>query len=126
MKPEVRYHPEGAAVDAPGMWHEGHASYPGRPADLPLAADVLPASPGAGMGRQESADAVVAGPSGEGLNMECRTEAGLSMIRTDAEDGVGMLLPKLGVAAGSREGRSWVHQTPRQDRYPLDRRRMSD
>jgi RNA-directed DNA polymerase len=43
------------------------------------------------MGRQESAKAVVAGPSGEGLNMECRTEAGLSMVRTDAEDGVEML-----------------------------------
>jgi len=39
------------------------------------------------MGRQESAEAGVAGPSGEGLNMECRTEAGLSMVRTDAEDG---------------------------------------
>ena len=56
--PEARYQPEGAGVDAPGLWHEGHASYPVRPADLPLETDVLPASQGVGMGRQESADAV--------------------------------------------------------------------
>jgi len=37
MKPEARYHPEGAAVDATGIWHEGHASYPGRSAILPCA-----------------------------------------------------------------------------------------
>ncbi|EJL54162.1 hypothetical protein PMI09_02611 [Rhizobium sp. CF122] len=104
MKPEARYHPEGAAVDAPGMWHEGHASYPGRSADLPLATDVLPASQGAGMGRQESADAVVAGPSGEGLNMECRTEAGLSMVRTDAEDGVEMLRAQAGSSGRKSRG----------------------
>ena len=34
-KPEAQYHPEGAAVDATGIWHEGHASYPGRSAVLP-------------------------------------------------------------------------------------------
>jgi RNA-directed DNA polymerase len=72
--PEARYHPEGAAVDATGIWHEGHASYPGRPAGLPLETGVLPAPRGAGTGRQESAEAVVAGPNGEGPNMECRTE----------------------------------------------------
>lgn len=32
---KARYHPEGADVDATGWWHEGHASYPGRSADLP-------------------------------------------------------------------------------------------
>lgn len=31
--------------------------------------------------------AVAAGPSGEGLNVECRTENGLSMVVTDADDG---------------------------------------
>lgn len=31
--------------------------------------------------------AVAAGPSGEGLNVECRTENGLSMVGTDADDG---------------------------------------
>jgi hypothetical protein len=70
--PEARYHPEGAAVDATGGWHEGHASYPGRPVGLPLATGVLPAPRGVGMGRQESAEAVVAGPNGEGLNVQCR------------------------------------------------------
>ena len=39
-KPEARYHPEGAAVDAPGIWHEGHASYPGRSASLPFATGI--------------------------------------------------------------------------------------
>jgi RNA-directed DNA polymerase len=90
MKPEARYHPEGAAVDATGIWHEGHASYPGRSANLPLATGVLPASRGAGMGWQKSAEAVVAGPIGEGPNMKCRTENGLSMVRIDAEDGAEM------------------------------------
>jgi len=31
---KARYHPEGAGVDATGARHEGHASYPGRSADL--------------------------------------------------------------------------------------------
>lgn len=57
-KPEARYDPEGAAVDATGAWHEGHASYPGRSADLPLVTGVLPASQDGGMGRQKSAEAV--------------------------------------------------------------------
>jgi hypothetical protein len=35
MKPEAQYHPEGAAVDATGIWHEGQASYPGRSVGLP-------------------------------------------------------------------------------------------
>ncbi|SIT55645.1 hypothetical protein BQ8794_220209 [Mesorhizobium prunaredense] len=69
MKPEAQHHPEGAAVDATGIWHEGHASYPGRSAGLPLETGVLPPPRGAGMGRQESAEAVVAGPTGEGLNV---------------------------------------------------------
>lgn len=56
--PEARYHPEGAGVDATGIWHEGHASYPGRSADLPLVTGVLPASQDGGMGRQKSAEAV--------------------------------------------------------------------
>jgi hypothetical protein len=59
--PEARYHPEGAAVYATGIWHEGHASYPGRSAVLPLATGVLPALRDAGMGRQKTAEAVVAG-----------------------------------------------------------------
>ena len=63
-KPEAQYTLEGAAVDATGIWHEGHASYPGRSADLPLEASglrgVLPAPRGGGMGRQRSAEAVVA------------------------------------------------------------------
>ena len=69
MKSEARYHPEGAVVDATGGWHEGHASYPGRSDALPLETGVLPASRGVGMGCQKSAEAVVAEPSGEGLNM---------------------------------------------------------
>jgi hypothetical protein len=47
VKPEALCHPEGAGVDATGIWHEGHASYPGRSAVLPLEPDwatsVLPA-----------------------------------------------------------------------------------
>ncbi len=58
---------------------------------LPLVSGVLPASRGVGTGRQESAEAVVAGSTGEGPNMKCRTEAGLSMVRKDAEDGAGTL-----------------------------------
>ena len=41
VKPEAQYHPEDAAVDAPGIWHEGHASYPGRSVVLPPATGVL-------------------------------------------------------------------------------------
>jgi len=44
QKPEARYHPEDAAVDAAGIWHEGRASYPGRSAVLPLETGVLLAS----------------------------------------------------------------------------------
>lgn len=39
-KPEAQYHSEGAAVDATGIWHEGHASYPGKSAALPRATGV--------------------------------------------------------------------------------------
>jgi hypothetical protein len=60
-KPEAQYHPEGAAVDATGTWHEGHASYPGRSVVLPPATGVLPALRDVGMGRQKTAEAVVAG-----------------------------------------------------------------
>ena len=64
MISEARYHPEGAAVDAPGRWHEGRAHYPGRSAVLPLATGVLPALRGGGMGQQESAEAVVVAEPG--------------------------------------------------------------
>ena len=76
-KPEVRFTPEGAAVDATGIWHEGHASYPGKSVVLPnpFRERVLPASKVAGMGRRMTAEAVVAEPIGEGLNMTCRMEA---------------------------------------------------
>jgi len=74
-KPEARYHPEGAAVDATGLWHESHASYPGRSVVPPLATGVLPAPRGVGMERQKSAEAVGAEPIGEGPNMTCRMEA---------------------------------------------------
>ena len=70
---EAQYHPEGAAVDATGTRHEGHASYPGKSADLPLDAlgwrGVLPAPRGVGMGRQMTAETVVAEPIGKGSNM---------------------------------------------------------
>ena len=75
-KLEARYIPEGAAVNATGTWHEGHASYPGKSAVLPILLGVLPASQGVGMGRQMSAEAIVAGPTGEGLNMN----AGWSLV----------------------------------------------
>jgi len=65
-RPEARYHPEGAAVDATGVWHEGHARYPGRSAVLPLATGVLPALRGVGTGRQKSAEAVVADQPAKG------------------------------------------------------------
>ena len=61
---KARCIPEGADVDATGVRHEGHASYPGTSADLPLEAfgprGVLPALQGGGMGRQIAAEAVVA------------------------------------------------------------------
>ena len=73
IRPEAPYHPEGAAVDATGTRHEGHASYPGRSAVLPSTlawvTGVLPALRGVGMGRQKSAETVVAEPIGEGSNM---------------------------------------------------------
>ena len=68
-KPEAQYHSEGAAVDATGRWHEGHASYPGTSAELPLSRGVLPALQGVETGRQMTAEAVVAGPPGEGPNL---------------------------------------------------------
>jgi len=37
MKLEARNHPESEEVDAAGICSEGHASYPGRSADLPCA-----------------------------------------------------------------------------------------
>src|SRR6266849_6103672 len=89
-KPEAQCHPEGAAVDATGLWHEGRAHYPGRSAALPPATGVLPALRGVGMGRQKSAEAVVVGPTGEGLNVTRRREAGLSMVKRDADDGAEM------------------------------------
>ena len=42
------------------------------------------------MGRQKSAEAVVAGPASEGLNMQCRKELGSSMTTTDADGGTEM------------------------------------
>jgi RNA-directed DNA polymerase len=42
------------------------------------------------MGQQKSADAVVAEPIGEGLNVKYRRKAGLSMVTTDAGDGAEM------------------------------------
>lgn len=42
------------------------------------------------MGRQKSADAVVAGPNGEGLNVQCWKEFGSSMTMTDADGGTEM------------------------------------
>ncbi len=72
-KLEARYIPDGAAVDATGIWHEGHASYPGKSTALPdpFGERVLPASRGVGMGRQMTAEAVVVARHrrGEGPNM---------------------------------------------------------
>ena len=69
-KPEAQYHSEGAAVDATGIWHEGHASYPGKSVLLPPGFEgVLPALQGVGMGLRMAAEAVVAGLTGEGLNL---------------------------------------------------------
>ena len=76
-RPEARCHPDGVGVDVAGIWDEGRASYPGRPAGLPPTTGVLPAPRGIGMGRRESAEAIVAAqPGGEGPNMECRTATG--------------------------------------------------
>jgi hypothetical protein len=78
IRPKAPYHPEGAAVDATGSWHEGHwheghASYPGRSALLPSTltgvTGVLPAPSGVGTGRQKSAETVVVEPIDEGSNM---------------------------------------------------------
>lgn len=52
--------------------------------DLPSCL-VLPVPRGVGMGRQKSAEAVIAGPTGEGRNMEYWMEAGLSMVTADAD-----------------------------------------
>ncbi len=61
---------EDVGVDAAGIWNEGRASYPGRSVALPSGLDVLSASRGVGMGRQKSAEAIVAGlPFSEGLNL---------------------------------------------------------
>ena len=48
---------------------------------------VLAASQVVGKGRQRSAEAIVAAPSGEGPNMQCRMEVGLSMVTGDAAYG---------------------------------------
>jgi hypothetical protein len=70
MISKARCIPEGADVDATGTWHEGHASYPGTSAVLPLEAfeprGVLPALQGVGMGRQIAAEAVVADQTAKG------------------------------------------------------------
>ena len=63
---KARFTPEGADVDATGTRHEGHASYPGTSADLPLSRGVLPAPEGGGMGRQIAAEAVVADQAAKG------------------------------------------------------------
>ena len=70
--------PEDIDVDAAGIWNEGRASYPGRSVVLlSKVSDVLPALRGVGMGRQKSAEAIVAGANhnGEGPNMKCRKGA---------------------------------------------------
>ena len=64
-KPEAQYHPEGAAVDATGVRHEGHASYPGRSVALPCATGVARRRDGAAeVSRGRSSR-----PIGEGLNL---------------------------------------------------------
>jgi hypothetical protein len=86
-RPEARYHPEGAAVDATGVWHEGHASYPGRSVVLPrqrCATGVVRRQDGAAedsRGRSSRHH-----QAGEGPNMKRRTEAGLSMVDAGAGD----------------------------------------
>lgn len=81
MDPKPNITPVGAAVDVTGTWHQGHASYPGRPAGLPLETGVLP-PPRGGMGRQESAEAAVAGRNGEASS----PTAGPSPSRPEAEE----------------------------------------
>ena len=39
-RPEARCHPEGADVEAAGMWNEGRAHYPGRSVILPCATGI--------------------------------------------------------------------------------------
>lgn len=79
QKPEARYHPEDAAVDATGIWHEGHATDPGRSVVLPPATGVLPASQGVGMGRQKSAEAVVVGSTKPAKGRTSSTGGGRSV-----------------------------------------------
>lgn len=88
MSLEARYHPDGAAVDATGIWHEGHAAYLGRSVVSPLATDVLLPLRSVGTRRQKSADAIVAEPIGEGLNIQCRMENDGSMTIEDADNGI--------------------------------------
>ena len=102
--PEARYHPEAAAVDAPGRWHEGHASYPGRAAVLPA---VLPLLRGIGMGHQKSAEAIVVGNTGR-RRAEHETPDGRWAFEGDRrrrKTGLRCSVPALRVAAGSRESR---------------------
>ena len=56
----------------------------------PFFEGVLPVPRGVGTGRQMTAEAVVAGPTGEGLNMIGRKRLGFSMVTRDAGDGVEM------------------------------------
>ena len=51
---------EGVAVDAAGIWDEGHAHYPGRSVNLSRTAGLL-TSRGVGMGWQKSAEAIGVG-----------------------------------------------------------------
>jgi RNA-directed DNA polymerase len=55
------------------------------------------------MGRQESAEAVVAVPNGEGRNMRCRTENGLSMVGQIAGNGANT--PRTGAWSSGRKPR---------------------
>ena len=56
----------------------------------PFFEGVLPVPRGVGTGRQMTAEAVVAGPTGEGLNLIGRKRFGFSMVTRDAGDGVEM------------------------------------
>jgi len=71
--PEVRYHAESESVDATGVWSEGSASYPGRPAVLLIERIVAERRD---MERRESAEAVrVAYAARQRAEHEARTGA---------------------------------------------------
>ena len=124
--PKARYHPEGVAVDATGIWHEGHASYPGRSVILPLSGCATGVAR-----RRDGAAEVSRGRSSrfhradEGPNMKRRTEPGLSMATADAEGGAEM--PRARPEGSGRKPREqgWVRQTSRQDRHSANRRRSA-